>query len=191
MQKAVQLCNDYLDAYKKNYDSEKVKDEEKRRCDYKQFEIIDNRDQEPKSTKKEETQKNPDEIQKPSWIKLSRKDFESSIKDVADDLNNSKFKTSIYGKAYDFRNAKKFLVKITTQKTSEKEAHEIYFGLIAPDITALEKSKSMAKDKRSNILTVFKNLQSAFTVAYLNYSDKPPESEESIPERKKLRRQRN
>ena len=57
MQKVVHLCNDYLDAYKKSYDREKVKDEEKRGRDYKQFEIIDNRGQEPKSTKKEETDK--------------------------------------------------------------------------------------------------------------------------------------
>ena len=62
--------------------------------------------------------------------------------------------------------------------------------MIALDITKLEKSKGLAKDKRSNILTVLKNLQSAFTVVYLNYSDKPPESEESITERKKLRRQK-
>ena len=38
--------------YKKNYYSEKIKDEKKRRHDYKQFEIIDNKDQEPKSTMK-------------------------------------------------------------------------------------------------------------------------------------------
>ena len=58
-----QLCNKYLNTYKKSYNSEKVKDEEKRGCDYKGFEIIDNGDQEPKSTKKEETKtKNPDRI---------------------------------------------------------------------------------------------------------------------------------
>ena len=50
-----QLDNKYFDTYKKNYDSEKVKDKEKRERDYKQFEIIDNTGQEPKSTKKEET----------------------------------------------------------------------------------------------------------------------------------------
>ena len=50
-----QLYNKCLGTCKKNYDSEKVKDEEKRGRDYKQFEIIDNGDQEPKSTKKEET----------------------------------------------------------------------------------------------------------------------------------------
>ena len=59
---------------------------------------------------------------------------------------------------------KKFLVKITTQKISEKEALELYFDLIAADITALEKSKGKAKDKRSNIL----NLQSVFTGVYLD-----------------------
>ena len=50
------LYDNYFDAYKKNYNSENVKDEEKRGRDYKQFEIIYNRDQGPKSTKKEETE---------------------------------------------------------------------------------------------------------------------------------------
>ena len=40
---------------KKIYDSETVKGEEKRGRDNKHFEITDNGDQEPKSTKKEET----------------------------------------------------------------------------------------------------------------------------------------
>ena len=51
-----QLYNNYFDTYKKSYDIIKVKDKEKRGRDYKQFEIIDNGDQEPKSTKKEETE---------------------------------------------------------------------------------------------------------------------------------------
>ena len=50
-----QLCNQYL-VKVLTYDSEKVKDKEKRVYDYKQFEIIENRDQEPKSTEKEETE---------------------------------------------------------------------------------------------------------------------------------------
>ena len=41
---------------KKNYNSEKVKDEEKRGFDYKQFKIIYNRNQGPKSTKKKENE---------------------------------------------------------------------------------------------------------------------------------------
>ena len=51
------LYDKYLDAYKKDYDSKKVKDEEKRGRDYKRLEIIYNRDQGPKSTKKKETDK--------------------------------------------------------------------------------------------------------------------------------------
>ena len=50
------LYDRYFDAYKKNYDSEKVKDKEKRGRDYKRFEIIYDRDQGLKSTKKEETE---------------------------------------------------------------------------------------------------------------------------------------
>ena len=82
-------------------------------------------------------------------------------------------------------------MKITTRKISEKEALKLYSDLITPDITALEKSKSKGKDRRNNILNVLKNLESVFTGVYLNYSDKPSESEESIVERTKLRRQRS
>ena len=61
--------NKYLDAYKKIYDIKNVKDEEKRGLDYRRFEIIDNRDQGPKSTKKGETEtKKIDETQKPLWV---------------------------------------------------------------------------------------------------------------------------
>ena len=54
-----QLYNQYL-VKVLTYDSEKVKGKEKGVRDYKQLIIIDNRDQEPKLTKKEETEtKNP------------------------------------------------------------------------------------------------------------------------------------
>ena len=43
----------------------------------------------------------------------------------------------------------------------------------------------------NNILNVLKNLESVFTGVCLNYSDKSSESEESIAERIKLRRQRS
>ena len=82
-------------------------------------------------------------------------------------------------------------MKITTQKISKKEAHELYSDLITPDITVLEKSRGKGKDRRNNILNVLKSLESVFTGVYLNYSDKPSESEESIAERTKLRRQRS
>ena len=44
-----------------------------------------------------------------------------------------------------WKNAKKFLVKITNQKISEKYALKLYSDFVTPDITALEKSKSKAK----------------------------------------------
>ena len=83
---------------------------------------------------------------------MSRKDLESLIEDVADNLNNYKFKTSADGKAYVLRNAKKFLVKITTQKISEKEAFELYSDLISPDITELKKSKVRPKIREVTFL---------------------------------------
>ena len=83
-----------------------------------------------------------------------------------------------------------FLVKITTQKIDEKEALKLYFDLINPDNDELEKSKSKAKDRKNNILNILKNLESVFTCVYLNYSDKPSESGDSIAERTKIRRQR-
>ena len=126
---------------------------------------------------------------KPPWIKLNKNDFESSTEDVYNNLSNDEFKTTVVKKAYDLKNAKKFLVKITTQKNSENETLDLYSDLIAPDITTvLEKSKDQAKDKRSNILNVLKILQSVFTGVYLNNSNKPPVSEESIAERTKLKR---
>ena len=125
---------------KRNYDSEMVKDEEKRGCDYKQFEIIDNGDQEPKSTKKEETEtKYSDEIQKPLWIKLNKNDFDSLTEDLYNNLNNSEFKTTAGKRTYYLKNAKKLLLEITTKKISENEALKLYADLIRPEIATLKK----------------------------------------------------
>ena len=49
------LYDKYFNAYKK-YDCKKVKNEGERGRDYKRFKKFDNRDQGPKSTKKEETE---------------------------------------------------------------------------------------------------------------------------------------
>ena len=141
--------------------------------------------------KKEETKtKKPDGIRKPLWVKLNKNDFDLLIQDVYNNLNNDEFKTTVNKKACDLKNTKRFLVKITTQKISEKEALKLHSDLIYPDITELEKSKSKGKDRRHNMLSFLKNLESGFTGIYLNYSDKPSESEESIAERTKLRIQR-
>ena len=96
-------------------------------------------------------------------------------------MNNEKFETTVDGKAYD---AKNLLVKITTQKISEKEALKLYSDLIIPDIAALEKSKSKSKDL---------DLESVFIGVYLHYDnvsepESKPNFEENIAERTKLRR---
>ena len=141
--------------------------------------------------KKRPRQKKPDGIQKPLWAKLNKNDFDSLIQDVYNNLNNDEFKTTVDKKAYDLKNAKRFLVKITTHKISEKYALKLDSDLIIPDITALGKSKIKGKDSRNNILNVLKHLESVFTGVYLNYSNKSSESEESIAERTKLRKQRS
>ena len=90
------------------------------------------------------------------------------------------------------KNAKKFLIKITTQKISEKEAKKLYSDLITPDINKLKNTKSKGKEKRKNILNVLENLESVFNGRYLHYKNEPSESElkseDCNVERTKLRR---
>ena len=48
-------------------------------------------------------------------------DFDSLMQDVYNNLNDDEFKTTADKKVYDLKNPKMFLVKITTQKISEKK----------------------------------------------------------------------
>ena len=100
------LYNNYLDVYKKNYDNKKLTDEDKINYDYKQFEIIDNRDQGLKSTPKK-----TDEIQKPLWAKINKNDFDSLIQNVYNNLNNNEFKTTVDKKKLRFEKCKKVFRK--------------------------------------------------------------------------------
>ena len=56
------------------------------------------------------------EIIKPLWIKLSRKDFLSLIKNVVNNLDNKDYQTTISNNKYDLKNAEQFLLKIVTKK---------------------------------------------------------------------------
>ena len=137
-----ELYKNYFDAHKSNYDAiDTLGEDEKKKFNYKQFElgdeinkepklnektkefeIIDNRDQRTKLTKKEKIKtKKPDEIQKPLWVKINKNNFNSLIQDVDNNLNSNEFKTTVNKKFYDLENAKTFLVWITTQKVSEKK----------------------------------------------------------------------
>ena len=93
------------------------------------------------------------------------------------------------------KNAKSFLVKITTQKIIEKEVLKLYFNLITPDITKLKNAKGKGKNKRNNILNVLEKLESVFNGNYFHYKDESSKSEsksesEDTAEITKLKRQR-
>ena len=62
--------------------------------------------------KKRSRPKNPDEIQKLSFVKLNKNNFDSLIQDVYNNLNNDEFKINVDKKTYDLKNVKGFLVKI-------------------------------------------------------------------------------
>ena len=70
---------------------------------------------------------------------MNKNDFDLLLHDVYNNLNNNQFKTTVEKKTCDLNNAKRFLVKITTQKINEKDALKLYSNLIAPDITDLKK----------------------------------------------------
>ena len=56
------------------------------------------------------------EITKPLWIKLSRSDFASLIKDVVNNLDNKDYQTKINNDNYDLTNVEQFLLEIVTKK---------------------------------------------------------------------------
>ena len=50
------------------------------------------------------------------WVKLSRKDFDSLIKDVANNLDDGNYKTTTSNHEYNLKNAEKFLLEIIIKK---------------------------------------------------------------------------
>ena len=94
------------------------------------------------------------------------------------------------------KNSKNVLIKITAQKISENEALKQHSDLITPDITKLKNATGKDKNKRNNILNILENLRSDFTGVYFHYKGVPlkleseSESEVSIAERTKLKKQR-
>ena len=135
-------------------------------------------------------QLNLNEISKPLWIEIPRNDFISLIKDVFDNLDNKDFQTTVNKRKYDLKNAEKYLLKIIIKEISRNEALEVYNSLIKPDVDMLK--LSIGKNRRNNILAILDNIKSSlFDNVYLHYQDKSSETEESIAERTKLRRQRS
>ena len=88
------------------------------------------------------------------------------------------------------KNAEKYLLKIIIKEISRNEALEVYNSLIKPDVDMLK--LSIGKNRRNNILAILDNIKSSlFDNVYLHYQDKSSETEESIAEKTKLRRQRS
>ena len=80
-----------MDAYKKNYDSEKVKDEEKRGRDYTRFQINDKKKQKSEWTK----EKTKTQMQKPLWFEINKKYFKELTGDICNNQDNNYFKFTI------------------------------------------------------------------------------------------------
>ena len=137
---------------------------------------------------------NLNEISKSLWIKISKNDFISLIKDVTNNLDDKSYQTTADKRKYDLNNVENVLLEITTEKTSKVEGRKLYNDLIKPDVDALQQTKGKGKNKRNNILNILNNTESSlFEGLYLHHSDdkSEPETEESIAERTKLRRQRS
>ena len=123
-------------------------------------------------------QLNLNELSKPSWIKVSRRDFDLLIKYVADNLDNKNYKTTINGVDYDLKKAKEFLLEVGFKKISKYEACNLYNSFIKPDIDVLRKAMGKGKDKRNNILEALNNIESSlFEGIYLHYKNVPKETE--------------
>ena len=139
-------------------------------------------------------------MQKPLWTELSTEEFNPLIKDIANDLDDKTYKTTINNHVYDLKNTEKILLEVITKKISEAKACELYDRLTKGDTDALEKGKGggEGKNRRYNIFDTLRKVGLLFNGAYLHYNNAPkpeskPESksksEESIAERTKLRKQ--
>ena len=56
------------------------------------------------------------EISKSLWVNWSREDFNSLIKNFADNLDNKNYKTNLDGRPYGLKNAKEILLEIAPEK---------------------------------------------------------------------------
>ena len=84
------------------------------------------------------------------------------------------------------------MLQIIIKKISTNEAFELYNSLIKPDVHTLNNALSRGRNRRNNILAILDNIKSSlFDNVYFHYQDKSSETEGSIAQRTKLRRQRS
>ena len=104
-------------------------------------------------------QLNLNEISKPLWIEIPRKDFISLIKDIVDNLDNKDFQTTVNRRKYDLKNEEKCLLKIIIKKINRNEPLELYNSLIKPDVDTLNNALSRGRNRRNNILPILDNIK--------------------------------
>ena len=93
------------------------------------------------------------------------------------------------------KNARTFLMKVTTRKTTKSEAKLFNQLIQAIDVLEREKTDELEREnikdiRKHNILNILNNAGSIFTGTYLHYKNVPEETmlERSIAERTKLSR---
>ena len=121
------------------------------------------------------------EISQPLWIKFSKNDFISLIKDVNDNLEIKDYQTNVGDNNYNLKNAEEYLLEIITKKNSKDEALRLYNDLIKPDVDALEHAKGKSKNKRNNIFNILNDIDSsAFDGVSLHYKTAPKKTEYEV-----------
>ena len=125
------------------------------------------------------------EITKLLWIKLSRSDLASLIKDAVDNLDKKDYQTKINNDNYDLTNAEQVLLEKVTKKISKNEALKLYENPIESKAVKLVKAKGRGKDKRNNILNILDNIKSIiFEGRYFHYdSSKPKKQQKKVSQR--------
>ena len=125
-------------------------------------------------------------------IEISRNNFISLIKYVVDNLDDKDYQTTVDKRMYGLKKCRKIFAGNNYQKNSKNEARELYDSLIKPDTDTLKNTLTRGKNKRNNILAIIDNIKSSlFEGSYVHHKRKLLETEESIEERAKLRRQRS
>ena len=116
----IESRNDKTDAWKQKYSPRNVKP-----IDYQTDKLkTESLSDEGKSGINQPMQLNLNEISKPLWIKITKNDFISLIKDGANDL----------------KYAEKYLLEIIIKKISKNEAHKLYDSFIKPDVDTFKNS---------------------------------------------------
>ena len=114
----IESMNDKSTGWKQKYDSENLPNLDYQPVTWKTKSLSD----EDRRDIKQPTplkQLNINEIHKPLWLDVSREKFELLIKDIANNLDNKDYQTTVDKRKYDLKNAQKILLKMNTKKIAK------------------------------------------------------------------------